>query len=87
MISDEIGLKIMGECNFDDYTFASPHNVTDSCNGAISSANNIVGEYINDYDVILDVCYPSIVEQELRLKKLVIRIIPEHALWLPYHQS
>lgn len=71
MISDEIGLKIMGECDFDDYTFASPHNVTDPCNEAINSANNIVGEYINNYDVILDVCYPSIVEQELRLKKMV----------------
>lgn len=72
MISDEIGLTIMNECDFDDYTYASPHNVSHSCNHAISEANRIVGEYINDYDVILDVCYPSIVEQELRLKKMVI---------------
>ena len=71
MISDEIGLKIMNECDFDDYTFASPHNVSDSCNVAISVANNIVGEYINNYDVIVDVCYLAIVEQELRLKKYV----------------
>ncbi|KAM7253418.1 hypothetical protein ACFE04_026036 [Oxalis oulophora] len=74
MISDEVGLTIMNECDFDDYTFASPHNVTDKCNSAISQANNIVGEYINSYDVILDVCYPSIVEQELRLKKLATKI-------------
>ncbi|KAK4802187.1 hypothetical protein SAY86_000390 [Trapa natans] len=74
MISDEIGLKIMGECDFDDYTFASPHNVTDSCNDAINTANTIVGEYINNYDVILDVCYPSIVEQELRLRKVVTKM-------------
>ncbi|CAH1453942.1 unnamed protein product [Lactuca virosa] len=26
MISDEIGLTIMNGCNFEDYTFASPHN-------------------------------------------------------------
>ena len=71
MISDEIGLTIMNECDFDDYTFASPHNVTQKCNNAIFEANNIVGEYINNYDVILDVCYPSIVEQELRLRKMV----------------
>lgn len=71
MISDEVGLAIMKECDFDDYTFSSPHNVTDACNHAISEANDIVGNYINPYDVILDVCYPSIVQQELRLKKLV----------------
>jgi len=45
--------------------------VSKSCNDAINKANEIVGEYINNYDVILDVCYPSIVEQELRLKKMV----------------
>lgn len=71
MISDEVGLTIMNECDFDDYVFASPHNVTELCNNAISEANTIVGEYINSYDVILDVCYPSIVEQELRLRKMV----------------
>ncbi|XP_023536321.1 serine carboxypeptidase-like 42 [Cucurbita pepo subsp. pepo] len=74
MISDEIGLTIMNECDFEDYTFSSPHNVTHSCNEAISIANHIVGNYINYYDVILDVCYPSIVEQELRLKKMATKI-------------
>ncbi|KAF7829755.1 serine carboxypeptidase-like 42 [Senna tora] len=74
MISDEIGLTIMNECEFDDYAFASPHNVSHSCNHAISEANRIVGDYINNYDVILDVCYPSIVEQELRLKKMATKI-------------
>jgi serine carboxypeptidase-like clade 2 len=72
MISDEIGLAITKDCDFDDYTFASPHNVSESCNNAISDANKIVGDYINNYDVILDVCYPSIVQQELRLKKMVL---------------
>lgn len=72
MISDEIGLAIMNECDFNDYAFASPHNVTESCDHAINEANGIVGNYINNYDVILDVCYPSIVEQELRLRKLVL---------------
>ncbi|KAL9245102.1 hypothetical protein vseg_018791 [Gypsophila vaccaria] len=74
MISDEIGLTIMNNCDFQDYTFASPHNESDACNNAISEANNIVGEYINNYDVILDVCYPSIVEQELRLKKMATKM-------------
>ncbi|KAM0018403.1 putative carboxypeptidase D [Helianthus debilis subsp. tardiflorus] len=74
MISDEIGLTLMNDCRFEDYTFASPHNESDACNDAISQANNIIGEYINNYDVILDVCYPSIVEQELRLKKTATKI-------------
>lgn len=71
MISDELGLAIMNECDFDDYSLESPHNVTESCTNAISEANQIIGDYIDQYDVILDVCYPSIVEQELRLRKLV----------------
>ncbi|PQQ21860.1 hypothetical protein Pyn_19898 [Prunus yedoensis var. nudiflora] len=74
MISDEIGLTIMNECDFDDYAFPNPHNVTVKCNTAISQANQIVGEYINNYDVILDVCYPSIVQQELRLRKMATKI-------------
>ena len=71
MISDEVWFAITRDCNFDDYVLTNPHNVTKSCNEAIADANGIVGEYINNYDVLLDVCYPSIVEQELRLKKLV----------------
>ncbi|XP_057987120.1 serine carboxypeptidase-like 42 isoform X2 [Hevea brasiliensis] len=74
MISDEIGLKVMNECQFDDYTFSNPHNVTVSCNEAIAEANSIVGDYINNYDVILDVCYPSLAEQELRLRKMATKI-------------
>jgi serine carboxypeptidase-like clade 2 len=74
MISDEVGLTIMNKCDFDDYALASPHNVTDLCNNAINEANRIVGEYINDYDVILDVCYPSIVQQELRLRQMATKI-------------
>lgn len=71
MISDEIGLTIMNECDFEDYVFENNHNVSQKCNQAIADANSIVGDYINSYDVILDVCYPSIVEQELRLRKMV----------------
>ncbi|XP_022766311.1 serine carboxypeptidase-like 42 isoform X2 [Durio zibethinus] len=74
MISDEIGLTIMNECDFDDYVFESPHNVSQPCKQAIAEANSIVGDYINNYDVILDVCYPSIVEQELRLRKMATKI-------------
>lgn len=74
MISDELGLTIMNECDFDDYLFASPHNVTQTCNDALSKANVIVGDYINNYDVILDMCYPSIVEQELRLRKTATKL-------------
>lgn len=71
MISDEIGVAIMNDCDFDDYNYGDHQNLSDSCNDAIEDANKVVGEYINIYDVILDVCYPAIAEQELRLKKMV----------------
>lgn len=74
MISDEIGLKIMSECDFDDYVYDVPHNESSTCLEAISAAETVVGDYINNYDVILDVCYPSIVEQELKLRKMVTKI-------------
>ncbi|KAL0553458.1 hypothetical protein IC582_007353 [Cucumis melo] len=51
MISDEIGITIMSECDFEDYTFASPHNESHSCNEAISTANQVVGNYMNNYNV------------------------------------
>ncbi|XP_023897381.1 serine carboxypeptidase-like 42 isoform X2 [Quercus suber] len=76
MISDEVGLTIMSKCDFDDYVFASPHNQADTCNNAINEANNIVGTYIHNYDVILDICYPSIAEHELRLRKVQAQVPP-----------
>lgn len=83
MISDEVGLAIMQECEFEDYTFDSPHNVSQLCNEAISEANRIVGQYVDNYDVILDVCYPSIVEQELRLRKMVFPPFISHNILIP----
>ncbi|KAI5666971.1 hypothetical protein M9H77_16824 [Catharanthus roseus] len=74
MISDEVGLTITNECDFDDYSFGIPHNISQKCNSALALANRIVGNYINNYDVILDVCYPSVVEQELRLKQMASKI-------------
>jgi len=56
MISDEIFLAISHSCDFEDYTFNNPHNESKSCNDAISEANTIVGEYVNNYDVIYSRC-------------------------------
>ncbi|KAF5796253.1 putative carboxypeptidase D [Helianthus annuus] len=74
MLSDEIGLTLMSDCNFEDYTITSPHNESKACNDALLKASHIITQYINDYDVTLDVCYPSIVEQELRMKKTVTKM-------------
>ena len=63
MVSDEIGLTIKNDCDFG--------NVSKSCNEAIKATRKIVSEYVDNYDVILDVCYPAIAEQEIRLKKMV----------------
>ncbi|PWZ28935.1 Serine carboxypeptidase-like 42 [Zea mays] len=74
MISDEIFQAISHSCDFEDYTFNDPHNESKSCNDAIAEANSVVGDYVNNYDVILDVCYPSIVMQELRLREYATKI-------------
>lgn len=71
MISDELGLTIMNQCNFEDYTFSSSHNISKPCEDAMSEAGTIITQYVNYYDVLLDICYPTLVEQELRLKKMV----------------
>lgn len=72
MISDEIHLTIIKECNFNGFSFGTPdHNVSRKCYDAMEEVKLSVSNYVDNYDVILDVCYPSIVEQELRLKKLV----------------
>ncbi|XP_029125426.1 serine carboxypeptidase-like 42 [Cajanus cajan] len=88
MISDEVGLAITNDCDFDDYVFSSTqHNVSKSCNKALNKAEKIVGDYINNYDVILDVCYPSIVEQELRLKKMATKISIGVDVCMDYERS
>ncbi|KAF7041445.1 hypothetical protein CFC21_051239 [Triticum aestivum] len=52
MISDEIFLAIKKDCDFEDYTSGNPHNESKSCNDAIDEAIAMVGEYVDDYDVM-----------------------------------
>jgi serine carboxypeptidase-like clade 2 len=75
MISDEIDLTIKNVCDFDDYTDFGSHNVSKSCNKALNETDKIVSEYVNNYDVILDVCYPAIAEQQIILRKMVIFLL------------
>ncbi|CAH9081757.1 unnamed protein product [Cuscuta epithymum] len=77
MISDENYNAIKRECDFDDYSFIYPHNESNSCNAAITEQYRVITHYINVYDVILDVCYPSIVQQELILNKVVTKMSME----------
>jgi serine carboxypeptidase-like clade 2 len=72
MISDEIGLTIRSVCDFNDYTDSGSHNVSKSCNKALNETDKIVSDYIDNYDVILDVCYPAIFEQQIILRKMVL---------------
>ncbi|XXG39375.1 hypothetical protein AAC387_Pa01g0349 [Persea americana] len=74
LISDEIGLAIKNHCDFEVFTFTSPHNVTNECNNAIDEANNVIGNYIQNSNVIVDVCYPAIAQQQLRLGKSATKI-------------
>ncbi|KAL9840562.1 Serine carboxypeptidase-like 43 [Arabidopsis thaliana] len=64
MISDEVRLTIMNQCDF-----ANPKNMSNACIYAVVESS-VLTEYINSYHILLDVCYPSIVQQELRLKKM-----------------
>ncbi|XP_031473926.1 serine carboxypeptidase-like 42 [Nymphaea colorata] len=72
LISDETGLMIKKECDFHNYTDSS--KLSPSCKNAVSDADDEVGDYINNYDIILDVCYPSLVQQELQLRKWASKI-------------
>ncbi|PNX80733.1 serine carboxypeptidase 42-like protein, partial [Trifolium pratense] len=74
MISDEIGRTIKNDCDFNDFTDSGSHNVSKSCNKALNETNKIVSDYVDNYDVILDVCYPAIAVQEILLRKMATKI-------------
>lgn len=68
MISDETRGTITTHCDFSNL-----HNLSQVCSDALKEADTING-YVNNYDVLLDVCYPSIVQQELKLKQMATKI-------------
>ncbi|KAL9282038.1 Serine carboxypeptidase-like 41 [Arabidopsis thaliana] len=74
MISEVVGRTIKIQCDFSHYTYAYPHNVSDACNDAIREAGDITTEYVNTFDVLPDLCYPSIALQELRLKQMATKM-------------
>ncbi|KAL6504493.1 hypothetical protein OROGR_026416 [Orobanche gracilis] len=95
LISDEIKLAITKECDFDYYSFAGTNNATQyPCLDALDEAFKIVGDYADFYGVIYDVCYPSIVEQQLRLRKMATKMslgvdvckMEETAFYLNLHE-
>ncbi|KAL0700998.1 hypothetical protein Bca4012_057120 [Brassica carinata] len=53
--------------------FSNLHNQSKVCSDALKEADTING-YVNNYDVLLHVCYPSIVKQELRLKQMATKM-------------
>ncbi|KAI5084784.1 hypothetical protein GOP47_0000953 [Adiantum capillus-veneris] len=72
VLSDDTFDGLTTHCNFDDYTDTSAyHNESTACNSLISKASSEVGNFINFYDVQLDVCYSSMAQQEIRLNKQV----------------
>ncbi|CAE5980325.1 unnamed protein product [Arabidopsis arenosa] len=81
MISDEVRLTIMSQCDF-----ASPQNMSNVCIDAIIESR-IVTEYVNYFHVLLDLCYPSIVQQELRLKKMATKMNMGVDVCMTYERS
>ncbi|CDY51660.1 BnaC03g66990D [Brassica napus] len=64
IISDELRLEIIRRCDFNNIP-----NVSNACIKATTEAG-VVSQFIDVYDVLRDLCYPSIVQQEPRLKKM-----------------
>ncbi|CAN7132809.1 unnamed protein product [Brassica rapa subsp. narinosa] len=64
IISDELRLEIISQCDFNNIP-----NVSNACIKAATEAG-VVSQFIDVDDVLRDLCYPSIVQQELRLKKM-----------------
>ncbi|EFJ27736.1 serine carboxypeptidase-like enzyme [Selaginella moellendorffii] len=71
LISDDTFAAVKGACNFEDYELGAEkqHNVSNQCDVIMGKSDDEVGDFINNYDVILDVCLPSLFLQELRLKQ------------------
>ncbi|XP_002990798.2 serine carboxypeptidase-like 42 [Selaginella moellendorffii] len=70
LISDKTYEGLGRSCYWSDYDHGSGNNnVSAECNQFISNSALEMGDHVNPYDIILDVCVPSIVEQEFRLKK------------------
>ncbi|CAH8357081.1 unnamed protein product [Eruca vesicaria subsp. sativa] len=64
IISDELRLEIVKQCDFKNIP-----NVSNACIEALTDVS-VVSRYVDVYDVLRDLCHPSIVEQELRLQKM-----------------
>ncbi|CAN6855207.1 unnamed protein product [Brassica oleracea] len=68
IISDERRHAIIRQCDF-----TSLPNVSKECIEALTEVS-LANIYVNVYDVLLDACFPSIIEQELRLKKMATQM-------------
>ncbi|WZZ31967.1 hypothetical protein YC2023_015368 [Brassica napus] len=68
LISDEHKHAIIRQCDF-----TSLPNISKACIEALTEVS-FVTKYVNVYDVLLDLCFPSIIEQELRLKKMATQM-------------
>ncbi|CAF2241213.1 BnaA08g12060D [Brassica napus] len=64
IISDELRQEIIRQCDFNNIP-----NLSNACIKAATEAG-VVSQFIDVDDVLRDLCYPSIVQQELRLKKM-----------------
>ncbi|KAL1189527.1 Serine carboxypeptidase-like 42 [Cardamine amara subsp. amara] len=81
MISDDVKLTVLNQCNF-----SSLKNLSNACIEAIVETS-VLTEYINSYHVLLDICYPSIVQQELRLKKMATKMSMGVDVCITYERS
>ncbi|KAG2278002.1 hypothetical protein Bca52824_060557 [Brassica carinata] len=68
IISDERRHAIIRQCDF-----TSLPNISKECIEALTEVS-LANMYVNVYDVLLDACFPSIIEQELRLKKMATQM-------------
>lgn len=74
MISDLVYEDIVRSCDFEGYQMTwdlAGGNVSEACRNYIAEANNTVGAYVSQFDVIRDVCNTSFAQQELILGRKV----------------
>ncbi|CAA0812915.1 Serine carboxypeptidase-like 42 [Striga hermonthica] len=75
LISDELENTIRKDCDFSSYSFVGTRNESQyQCYDDLDESYEIASNHVDIYGVIYDECYPSIVEQELRLRKMATKM-------------
>ena len=68
LISYQTAQVVMKYCDF------TQERVSSACNQSLSELSNELGQYINAYDVIADICTTSSTAQQMRLMMKTMKV-------------